>query len=475
MRLTFATPLLCVLLIGCATPMLAQRPPLSSAVRQFVALDTPVVALTHVRVIDGTGAPPREDQTVIIRDGRILRVGDARTAVPAEAHVIDLTGKTVIPGLVMVHEHLHYPTGPGVYANLAESFTRLYLAGGVTSMRTAGNMSGYGEINIKKLIDSGARAGPWLDVTAPNINGPGFALNQLYTVKDAADVRRFIGFWHDAGATSLKAFTHVTRDMLAAAIDEGHKRGLKITGHLCSVTYREAARLGIDNLEHGFFFASDFVADRKPDACPSGSAIQASLLSVDPKGDVVTSLIRELVQRRVALTSTLTVLETVTPNRPLPPGLDVLLPQLKEQFERQHAAIARDTRSAFTALFPKARQLEVDFFRAGGLLLAGTDPTGIGGVVPGYSNQRAVELLVESGLTPLEAIQVATLNGATYLGRASITGSIAAGKQADLVVIDGDPSVRIDDIRKVSLVFKQGIAYDPVKLVNSVRGRVGLY
>src|SRR4029078_11320906 len=107
-------------------------------------------------------------------------------------------------------------------------------------------------------------------------------------------------------------------------------------------------------------------------------------------------------------------------------------------------------------LFPKARQMEVDFFRAGGLLIAGTDPTGGGGVVAGFSDQRELELLVESGLTPLEAIKVCTMNGATFLGRADKVGSIAAGKQADLVVIDGDPSSRIEDVRKVSLVFKQG-------------------
>ena len=96
-------------------------------------------------------------------------------------------------------------------------------------------------------------------------------------------------------------------------------------------------------------------------------------------------------------------------------------------------------------------------------------------MIPGYSNQRAVELLVESGLTPLEAIKVATLNGATYLGRADKVGSIALGRQADLVVLDGDPSARIDDIRKVSMVFKEGIGYDPAKLIASVRGKVGLF
>ena len=462
-----------------AAPLAAQptpRPTLAPAVRQFVRIDTPVVALTHVRVIDGTGAAPRADQTVILRDGRIESVSPASSArIPAGAQVLDLTGKSVIPGLVMVHEHLFYPTGPGVYAYLAESFVRLYLAGGVTSMRTGGNMNGYGELNVKRAIDRGERAGPWLDATAPYLEGPGLPLPQVHELTGAADARRLVDFWADNGATSLKAYMHITRDELAAAIDEGHKRGMKITGHLCSVTYREAADLGIDDLEHGFFAATDFVAGKKPDVCPGQSEGQAALAAVDPSSDAVKSLIRHLIERHVALTSTLTVFETFTPGRPEPPGLDVLVPELRDQFEQRYQAAQRNPSSIYAKLFPKARQLEVDFFRAGGLLLAGTDPTGGGGVIPGYSDQREIELLVESGLTPLEAIKVATLNGATYLGRADKVGSIAAGKQADLVVIGGDPSSRIADIRNVELVFKQGVGYDPAKLIASVRGKVGLY
>jgi enamidase len=119
--------------------------------------------------------------------------------------------------------------------------------------------------------------------------------------------------------------------------------------------------------------------------------------------------------------------------------------------------------------------MELAFARAGGTLLVGTDPTGIGGVIAGYSNQRALELLVEEGFTPLEAIRIGTLNGATFLGRASRAGSIAVGKDADLVVINGDPSARIGEIRNVQMVFKQGIGYDPAKLIESVRGKVGLF
>jgi len=163
------------------------------------------------------------------------------------------------------------------------------------------------------------------------------------------------------------------------------------------------------------------------------------------------------------------------PGRPVPPGLDVLDPQLRAQFEQRYAATAANTSSPAGPLFAKARAMEVAFARAGGLLLAGTDPTGGGGVIAGYSNQRELELLVESGFTPLEAIRIGTLNGAIFLGRANRAGSIAIGKDADLVVVTGDPSTRISDVRNVQLVFKQGVGYDPARLIESVRGKVGLY
>ncbi|HET7584715.1 MAG TPA: amidohydrolase family protein [Gemmatimonadaceae bacterium] len=459
-----------------AAPAAAQRPTLSRNVRQYVAVDTPTVALTHVRVIDGTGAQPRENQTVIIRDGNIAAVGDAASVqVPTGAQVMDLTGKTIIPGLVMMHEHLYYPTGGGTYGNLEESFTRLYLAGGVTSMRTGGNVSGYGELNIARAIDRGEKPGPWIDATAPYLQGPGLGIGQMYELKDAADARRMVNFWADAGATSFKAYMNITRAELRAAAEEAHKRGLKITGHLCSVTFHEAADAGIDNLEHAFFVATDFVQNKQPDVCPGQAVGFAAIARLDTTDAKFQELVSYLVAHHVALTSTLTVFETFTPRQPMPPGLDVLDPILKQQYEQFHANVDRNPQSPFATIFPKERAMELYFAHHGGLLLAGTDPTGAGGVIPGYSDQRQVELLVGSGFTPLEAIRICTLNGATYLGRANRVGSIAQGKQADLVVIDGNPAANIADIRNVQMVFKQGVGYDPAKLIDSVRGKVGLF
>ena len=467
---------LAALVVPAATPLQAQRPTLAQGVRAYVSVDTSVLALIHVRVIDGTGALARDDQTLIIRDGTIAAIGNAQSVeAPAGAQVLDLTGKSVIPGLVMVHEHLFYPTGSGVYGNLAESFTRLYLAGGVTSMRTGGDMNGFGDIGIKHDIDAGRKPGPWIDATAPYLEGPGLGLGQVHELTGPDDARRMVNFWADEGATSFKTYMHITRAELGAVIEEAHKRGKKVTGHLCSVTYREAAALGIDNLEHGFFAATDFVPDKKPDVCPGQGAGQNALAAVDLNGQAFHSLVEDLVKHHVALTSTLTVFETFVPGRPEPPGLEVLEPQLRAQFEQLRTRVASTPQSPYLTLYPKAAAMELAFARAGGLLLAGTDPTGGGGVIPGYSNQRALELLVESGFTPLEAIRIGTLNGATFLGRANRVGSIAPGKQADLVVVTGDPSQRIADVRNVQLVFKQGVGYDPAKLIASVTGKVGLW
>jgi len=463
-------------LVLAVAPAAAQRPTLSPNVRQYVAVDTEVVALMHVRVIDGTGAAARENQTLVIRDGRIAAVGPSTsTQVPVGAQVMDLTGKSVIPGLVMVHEHLYYPTGPGIYGSLGEGFTRLYLAGGVTTMRTAGNVNGYGELNIAKDIERGLKPGPWIDATAPYLQGPGLPIDQMYVLKDADDARRMVDFWGDAGATSFKAYMNITRAELSAAIEQAHRRGAKITGHLCSVTYHEAADLGIDDLEHGFFVATDFVKDKTPDECPGQNVGMAALNQVDAQGPEFKELMDYLIAHHVAVTSTLTVFETFTPGRPEPPGIDVLDPILQEQFESTHQAVQKNAQSIYASLFEKDMAMELRFARAGGLLVAGTDPTGYGGVIPGYSDQRQVELLVEAGFTPLEAIKICTLNGATYLGRDGLVGSLARGKQADLVVIDGDPAANISDIRNVSMVFRQGVGYDPAKLIASVKGKVGLF
>ena len=326
------------------------------------------------------------------------------------------------------------------------------------------------------ILARGEKPGPWIDATAPYLEGPGMGFNQVTILRDSSDARKLVEYWADQGATSFKAYMNITRDELKAAADAAHKRGLKITGHLCSVTYREAADAGIDDLEHGFFAMNDFMPGKNIDTCSGrGGAAQSMLAQADPESAEVQALFRYLIDKKIAVTSTLTIFETFTPGRPMPPGTDVLIEPLREQFAQRYASTQRNTQSVYAKAFPKGMAMELAFAKAGGTLIVGTDPTGGGGVIAGYSNQRALELLVEAGFSPLEAIRMGTLNGATYLGRGALTGSIAVGKLADLVIIDGNPAASIGDIRKVQLVFRQGVGYDPAALIESVKGKVGLW
>ena len=466
--------LLCFVLVESAA---AQT--LSPEVKAFVSVDAPVVALTHVRVIDGTGGPIREDQTVVLSGGKIQSVG-ASAASPSGAKVMDLAGRTVIPGLVGMHDHLFYPQGGGFFAEMGFSFPRLYLACGVTTIRTTGSIEPYTDLEIKKRIDAGQMPGPKMHVTGPYLEGKGAAIVQLHELAGPEDAKKTVAFWTEQGVTSFKAYMHISRAELAAAVAEAHARKATVTAHLCSVTWPEAAELHIDDLEHGpMYYDMEFAPDKKSDVCPSARAmydVTAKIAMSDPR---VRDLIVTLVKNKVAVTSTLPVFELQVPGRPPLDQrvLTAMTPDARVNYLTRRTggtAPASAPPPDWTALLKKEMEFEYAFAKAGGTLLAGCDPTGIGGTLAGFGDQREVELLVEAGFTPAEAIRIQTENGAKFLGVADRIGTIAAGKQADLVVVNGDPSKNIADIEKVETVFKDGIGYDPGKLLDSVRGLVGL-
>ena len=471
------------LLLGAET-LLAQAQ-LSDAVKGFVRVDAPLIALEHVRVIDGTGALPAEDQTVIIQNGRIRALGSsASTAAPGGAKALNLSGYTVIPGLVGMHDHLFYPSPhvgshvPPVYTELAYSAPRLYLAGGVTSLRTTGSIEPYTDLALKKLIDSGLALGAKIHVTGPYLEGVGSFTPNLHELTGPDDARKTVEYWAEEGVTSFKAYMHITRAELSAAIEAAHRRRLKVTGHLCSIGFREAAALGIDDLEHGLLVDTEFVTGKAPDTCPPQADRNKALSSLDVEGQAVQEMIRDLIAHHVAVTSTLPVFETwVYPRPPLEERvLQALVPAALDDYLSQRAGFNNEKAiAASSSDLKKEMQFEHDFAKAGGLLLAGEDPTGYGGVLPGFGNQREVELLVEAGFTPVEAIHIATSNGAQFLGESDHIGTVAAGKAADLVVIHGNPAANIEDIEKVEIVFKDGVGYDSAKLIDSVRGHVGLH
>ena len=493
----------CMALLLSAMPALA-RPPIALQSRILPAPAAPgtavlpylklppgsPIALTHVRVIDGTGQPVQGERTIVIADGKITAVSPATAPLPAGARVLDLSGHTVLPGIVGMHDHLFYIARPDLDAagtsepplmvpEMAFSAPRLYLANGVTTIRTTGSVEPNTDLNLKQEIDEGKIPGPHMDVTGPYLEGKGSPFIQMHMLENADDARRTVAFWADRGVTSFKAYMFITRAELKAAIDEAHRRGLKVTGHLCAVTYREAAALGIDDLEHGFFVNTELDPGKTPDDCTKTDG-EDTLAAMDPHGPLAKSLIADLVSHHVAVTSTLPVFEQRVPGHaPLwPRALAVMSPQAREAYlylRNLASNVPPDARQKRVMVFQHGLEMERAFVAAGGLLIAGLDPTGNGGVIPGFGDLREIELLVEAGFSPEQAVRIATLNGATYLGLQARIGSIAAGKDADLVVVKGDPSRTITDVENVELVFKDGVGYDSAALLQSVRGRYGEY
>jgi enamidase len=468
------------LLLAAAPP----SPPAPPAVAKFAPADAAFVAypggdllFEHVQLVDGTGAAPLQDVSVLVRGGRIAAIG--RVEAGRGATVIDGRGKTLLPGFVMVHEHFFYPAPMGgEYSEYPYSFSRLYLAGGTTTLRTGGSLAPYGDINTARAIERGEQPGPDVDATGPYLEGTRLLSAKMASLKDPADAARTVDYWAGAGATSFKAYNFLTRAQLEAAIGAAHKHGLKLTGHLCSITYGEAAAMGIDNLEHGFATATDFVKDKKPDECPSQVDTFASLNALDPDGPEIGALMTTLIARKVALTSTLTVFETFTPGRPQAPeaARALLTPQLRTAYEQTWTAVSSAPGTAmWRAFLPKLMRMERRFVGMGGTLLAGTDPTGYGGVVPGWSGRRQVQLLVEAGFTFPQALRISTLNGARYLGRDRDVGSVEVGKRADLVLIDGDPVRDASALDRMPFVFKAGVGYRTQAMFDALKGAIGLY
>lgn len=458
--------------------LVAPRPQsFSEGVRRFIAVDTPVVAVTGVLLVDGTGAPARESMTVIVDGPRIAAVGpDGEVALPPGAHVVDGTGHTLTPGWVMLHEHMFYPSGQARYNTNEVSFPPLYLGGGATTIRTGGSLDPYTDLSLRRDVNAGRIAGPRMDVTGPYLEGPGGFIRAFPSLSTPAEARAHVDFWMDRGVTSFKGYNLIDRETLAAAVERAHARGAKVTAHLCSITYREAAQLGIDNLEHGFRVATDFVEGKEPDTCPSGRVRQEAAATFDPEGDAFAALADDLIAAGVAITATPTVFERGSTGRPLPPeaALAAIAPSLGERV-RQRYTYARDNPS------PEAREQFVRFSRAlkvfhdrGGAVVLGIDPTGGGDVVPGWANQRALQLLVEAGFSAEEAVRVATLNGARYLEIDEHLGSVEKGKRADLVLMRGDLRRDPGALRRMVLVFKDGLGYDSPALLGSVEGTVGI-
>jgi imidazolonepropionase-like amidohydrolase len=439
--------------LAALSPLAASATPPGSPeeVRSFQVPMAPVVALVDVNVIDGTGGPARAHQTLIIKDGRIAALGPVGAVrIPAGAERRQLTGGTVLPGLVMLHEHMQYFSGFRIWHSQAVSFPRLYLAAGVTTVRTAGGDAPQTDLNLKLAIDEGRIAGPRMFVTGPFFNGYSDHFLGDDIVRGEAEGRREVQYWASHGATSFKIYSDLAPDAARGVIEAAHGLHLPVTGHLGRIGCGQAAELGIDNIEHSF-------TQCLPELGPGDS----------PDPAKAATLIRTLIEHGVVLTS------TPAAERESPMSADeraFLHPTALENYDAWFARPHPELGAPRDAV----RALERQFVAAGGRMVIGSDAQDAGQIA-GFADDQALEALVTAGFPALTVLRMATLDGARFLGIDGEVGAVATGKRADLIVVTGDPSVHIADIENVAMVFKDGAAYDPKKLRDSVRGMVGWF
>ncbi|WP_300543554.1 amidohydrolase family protein [Maricaulis sp.] len=460
------------ILLALAVPAaFASQPPqmLSESVTRHIRVDARQLALTGIQVIDGSGGPAQTDQTVLIENGRILAVGaDGALAIPEGFERLDMDGHTVIPGFVGLHNHLHHPGVPVSH----HAAPHLYLAGGVTTLFSAGSAAPLAELNMAGAVSRGLGPGPDMRIAAPYVTGPGgnWVMPRPETPGDA---RAFVDYWASAGVAGFKLYRHVTPAIAAAVIEHAHTHGLAVTGHLCSLTFQEAAEMGIDRIEHGFLSMSDLVADKARGECPS---TLSSLETAEMDGPEIAAIVESLVARDVTLTSTLAIIESHFAHRPQgdPRAIEMLSADARAAYDARQTALRarRDTTRFTPELFNRVLSFERGFVAAGGRLVAGPDNGRH--VVPGYGDQRNLELLVEAGFPVAEAVRIMTHNGAVELGLGSDRGLVRAGYRADLVVVAGDLAADPAVIRSTVYVFRDGHGYDPESLADAARGDVGL-
>lgn len=412
-----------------------------------------VLAFRNATLVDGRGTPPVAGATVLVAEQRILAAGPgSAVAIPGGATVIDVTGRTLLPGLWDMHAHFQQVEwGP------------IYLAAGITTVRDCGNELEF-ITAVRDAVASGRGIGPRI-LAAGVVDGTGPAAVGVARVDTDEQAVEWVDRYGSAGFQQIKVYSSLSRAALEAVIREAHRRGLTVTGHVpSSVTTREAVEAGQDQISHIGFVASMMQSPLAPDA-PRSERI-AALAGLDCHSPAAREAIELLRSRGTVVDPTMALQELYTMSTAHPP----------ESWEPGVAKVPASLRALFLNPGPATAETEVlgEAFRrqlallaelhaAGVVLIAGTDQA-----VPGHSLHREVELYVEAGMTPLEAIQAACAVPARVMGMEADVGTIEPGKRADLIVVRGNPIARIRDLRNVEQVLTGGRLYDSAELWRSV-------
>lgn len=429
--------------------------------------DSEAVLIKNIKLIDGTGGQIQENKSVLVEDGVFKKIDvTSNFKIARDIKIIDGKGKTMIPGLIGVHNHLHIPGFPF----LGEIAAKLYLASGVTTIQTCGAASPKNEIELANNIEIGEAIGPEVIPSGPYITGEGGNTNMIIP-NNENQLRDTIRFWADQGAKWFKVYRNVEPEHLKIVIEEAHKNNLKVTGHLCSITFKEASELGIDAIEHGFNSVSDFRANKKTGECSGSREYIDNLNLGSPE---VEDLLDKLIENGTVLTSTLSIYEASIPSRSLidDRSSEIMSESFRENFkdlinnrsEKKEESKTREKR------LKRIMEFEYRFYKKGGVLSAGVDAGRH--ILPGFGDQRNFQLLIEAGFTTQEAIKIMTKNGAIKLGRNNI-GTIEIGKRANFVILDGDLEIDQNAIKNVDKVYKIGKSYDPDFILGALKGKYG--
>ena len=416
---------------------------------------TGTFAFVGATVIDGTGKPPIPNATVVTADGKIVAVGPSNTIkVPAEAQRVDVTGKYIIPGLWDMHAHYEQVEwGP------------IYLAAGVTTVRDVGNEYDF-ITQVRDAVNSGKALGPHM-LLAGIVDGDGPYALGITRVNSPADAQTWVTRYHDSGFQQIKIYSSVKPDNVKAICTDAHKVGMTVTGHIpIGMNAYEGVDDGMDMINH-IHYISDLLLPKDFDwrkaTWPERFKVMSSL---DVNGEAGRKAVKFFAEHHTVIDPTMALMEMQ--NRPadvpaetLEPGIARVAPELREQL------VSGGVPPQFSAEAKKITQEQLQLIgalhRAGVPIVAGTDQA-----VPGFSVYHEIELYVQAGFTPMEALQAATIVPARAMKVDGDSGSLEAGKRADLDVLDANPLDDIHNLRSVRSVVANGVLYDPAPLWESV-------